>query len=113
MCRHVALEIEIIGGARVIVLVDQLGVDDVAVVSEVTVEAVAFPGGVVADTLVCAVNLTEVAVFPSVPAVLGRDVVAIRFHRTSARIVRRRTMTFKMMVVIEGSNRICGCQLIS
>ena len=85
--------LEIIGGAHVIVLVDQLGVDNMAVVSKVTVEAVAFPGGVIADTLVCAVDLTEVAVFSRVQAVLRSDIVAICFHLTSAWIVRRGTVT--------------------
>ena len=61
MCidRHSMQLLKFIGGAHVnvIVLVDQLWVDNMAVVSEITIEAGAFPGGVVADTLVCAVNL--------------------------------------------------------
>ena len=68
-----------------------------AVVAEVSVEAGTSAGGVVADALIGAVDLTEIAAFPCVFAVLGRHIVAVRLHRTGARIIRRRAVTCQKM----------------
>ena len=89
--------LDVLGGSahtNVIVLIYQFWVDDMTIVSEITIETVAFPGSVVADALVGAIYLTQVAIFPRVETVLRRDIVTICFNRTSPWIVRRGTMSW-------------------
>lgn len=78
------------------VIIHRPGVNNRAIVSKLPVKALTSACAVIADALISAVDVTQVAFLSCICAVFGDHPSAVRLHAESAGVVSRWTMSWKL-----------------